>query len=142
MRRLFALILLAFLPAFGGVAAAASDHDLPWSRFSDPAFTSAATMAGLDVCPRGDVLTEIFVGAYKSGERFWIMFYAPDSGRILFLYSPRKNADLEEIEVGVGQVDLMTPGAHDLVPPLRWQKLQGSVYEHMSPCQALYPSET
>ena len=64
-----------------------------------------------------------------------------ESGNILFVYDgDPKNKTSPPTEIGFGHVDMKTPGASDLVPPLQWEPFDEA--KHDNPCILLFPATT
>lgn len=137
MRRLLSALVLVLACA---VSAVAADHNLPWRAFSDPAMRAAYVGGKMSACPVGSELKEVYIATFREGSRQWTMLYAADTGRIIFVYDPAPdNRDANPTLVGVGTIDLKTPGAHNVIPPLRWAPF--SQFEGVSPCAMLFPAE-
>lgn len=127
---LVALIVLA-------VVSAAFAAPMPWKLFNEPAMLKANVYASPGLCrSTTDVAQaqEIFLAGFLNEDGIYVMAYAPLSGRILFSFTP-PNSEVPT-EIGFGRVDLETPGAHNVIPPLRWEPFQMNVHNDI--CRVLF----
>ena len=111
---------------------------MPWTTFSGE-MASVAERARVIACPNGQ---EVFLARFPYRDTVYVMAAAMDeSGNILFVYDgDPKNKTSPPTEIGFGHVDMKTPGASDLVPPLQWEPFDEA--KHDNPCILLFPATT
>lgn len=111
---------------------------LPWKTFSEAA--KDGKISGMGACRTGDT-TEIEVLAtrleHQEGARTdaYMYWYEFESGRIVFVVYVGNVDGATPDAVGFGTVDLKTPGAHDTIPSIRWEKFDPA--KHITPCDFL-----
>ena len=119
------------MPARGTFGASV---ELPWKTFSEQAKDAVA--AAFASCPGG---REVFVAYFERDGWLYQSFFATETGvYILVIYPAGARAGAMPIALGVGKVDMETPGAHDRLPELRWEPFNPEV--HRNPCDILYPA--
>lgn len=117
------VLSVAFVFSFARVDA---EPTLPWKTFS--AAAADATGSDMGECPNGPAMRVQFE---RDGADY-LMFYAPESGRILFVLFE----DGKPSELGFGKID---PSNRDVIPALRWQRFDPAL--HRGPCTDLFPPE-
>lgn len=77
----------------------------------------------------------------KGGEQ-WTVFFGITDGYLLVVYDPYPD-DPNSLPtmVGTGRVDLVTQGAHDTIPPLKWRAFDPIRDGNATPCTLLFESE-
>lgn len=107
---------------------------MPWERFSSDEMLHSAIGSGFVQC--GLQQGEVFVAAFRHRSAVYVMWFEPQSRKIVFLYDPNPNdKNALPTEIGFGHVD---NDKHDTVPPLTWMPFD--VRTHGNLCAVMFNS--
>lgn len=134
MRRILGVglgfLLLVASPTWGGIERV----DLPWKTFTELVSDAQGSMIG--AC-RTSETTEVDVLAVQltKGNDAYMYWYEFASGRIVWVVYVGNVDGATPDAVGTGTVDLKTPGAHDIIPTIKWELYDKD--KHITPCDFL-----
>ena len=126
-------MIAGLLVLLTSAAAFAIDVPFPFKTFSGS--TEYAQGAQLATCGEGK---ELFLVRLALAPDAWAYLAEITSGRIMVFYYKGDVEGAVPDAVGVGQVDMVTEGQHDVFPSLTWYTLDEAKARWASPCSYLF----